>query len=1311
MTPAPKQNLVEYYNSAVTSSFFNAGKTLDIDEQNNVLAAVKALIENRADDEDLDLSKLLVSKVHGSTFDQAYEPAQIALQKLTEKRAFLLLDDRYIFSRTTVFQIDTNGRLRGLDDDFWLDLDKASGLIEPADRDWFDTSNDSLVTTYLRDDLHMLAECAANLGGYVFTGEFISVGQWLQFHRYDLPATVMKARQLIAQFSFKLPSSPPLGNYHGLIFPQKNSAFRLTDADREAIIGLIKETTRGAMTLLQHLIPHKNFSVNAAAARRQHAGIFLEQLLRSPKSLSFGTQLHARLNWHLEGGESDGARLHIMQLVVAALIIDLVPNSEKHDAIVAGFDLYDPDYVYLNPTDVVEKLEQHLLKHTIVDVHSVQLAAHLLLSGTAPEFLINDTPAELTLGKPGWVVISQAVAAIELAAPGTSRLMNYAEIKAFAELDPTSHEQYELQEITSALPVINWAVMNNLVTYSPQKDYSHETVIEAAIYFQRYVEALHLSEKDLSTAAPDRSKLLLETLSKVLVPGEYLEHKAFIIKYEEAVNERNWMEMVASLTLGGQVIETVDRLSDRQDWSGVSVSAVRRLRLSILDLYMSGDLIENGELTKRFRAVKNFSAPKGAFQRLKELEPAALIFDRAFNKYYEELQAGLTSLIKFAICGLPSRHRHSLTNGYVSIYTVRETANPINAFEETQNHRDAKKGRFGVILCTQSAGKTHCYELFTLRGLCRERPELADMLRATGTIRQNSELSYTGKKSDFRKKTPDHVWPLDFNAYATGAEPENDVTSTVVVEKLWQGHLQANDVGQVALFFSPALEKLADLLLTYHPVLTREAMYASLNQPSALEQIRQHNTAVDTFLVDLIVPFKKCIEDIQSGDAPRVSEGIGGCILDGLAIVGLLIGLGTTVASIVAKTASTTAKAFSIAKATLRFAAAVVNPLDSVPDLAKNGARLIKRGALVLSQRSSHALETASRQIHRLTGRAQSYDVVKLADRSDIAHGTFRPLDTPDLVSSWAVRGVDNWYALNPLTRSPWGPPLRPLKIDRDFIRVPGLHRLLPKSYARTLINNALPIASRKIDLAISALKRTNDIDRQLIFKAFFGSASDDVIEAYLDGLKIMREDLEIIEMSNIHLDTTKASSAMAGLYPQRYRAWQAATRSDQLHEQFIVIFTDPLNNFYRQKKYDDSRIADVLLHEMSHGGPATKDFFYADHGRRISQAKNDTEVSGLLNLALGREHVDHTSRLAGEDIGMLVHPPSADNFQFIDDAPGLLNADSHATVTSLLSQSVTNPTAYQANLTALASATKPGQGRVDTAVWLSLGQGSRSQA
>ncbi|MFJ2362392.1 hypothetical protein ACIPIN_01510 [Pseudomonas sp. NPDC087697] len=187
----------------------------------------------------------------------------------------------------------------------------------------------------------------------------------------------------------------------------------------------------------------------------------------------------------------------------------------------------------------------------------------------------------------------------------------------------------------------------------------------------------------------------------------------------------------------------------------------------------------------------------------------------------------------------------------------------------------------------------------------------------------------------------------------------------------------------------------------------------------------------------------------------------------------------------------------------------------------------------------------------------------------------------------------------------------------------------------------------------------------------------------------------------------------MGGLYTNRYKAWQAATKADGVHEKFIQFDPASLNNYYRHSKFDDGRIGDLMNHELSHGRQGTQDFIYADISHIDKSTPGSTDISQLLNLGKGPEFVDFsgTNRFRGADLDKLRNPPLGEGtaiWSFLDEAPGMLNADSQSVVISLMSQAKTNAPAFRKNLATLRQALNQAHGKSLTRpVRLALGQGA----
>ncbi|WP_455805539.1 hypothetical protein [Pseudomonas fluorescens] len=1221
----------------------------------------------------LSLQNLFIPYVAGSTLDDVYEPARNALQRIIETEEFSSLCKAHGFPANARIGVDDKANVFG--------VFKHTRHELPIEGD---------------DQTAMLAEFAKLTGGYVYSGYVIGIEQWLAFEGLSLPQTIGDIKQLIAYLNFELPAPPACGDYHELLNSDADSPFHLSRAKREIITQVIQEATQGKTTLLQQL-SRADFNRGSAADKRKHADSILDDCLGHGIASDLGRKLHERLDWHLEPDDQQVRANQLREMLMAALIIDI--EARTNQPILTRYDLYQPANATLHAAQVRENLEQHLVTEGLIEPDCAPLAAHLFLAGAAAEFLIPDIPAELTLEKPGWVVIVQSVALIEYASPGSSRLMTYAQIKAFADLAPRSPEQIEQHETAGFAPTINWAVLNGVIDYRANRDYDKLALVKATSYFSRYMEALSQSETGLSRAPPDRRKTALEALHKVMPEGSYIEKKAFSLKYLNSFKDRSWLESLKAAHPVGILSEFYDVLLSVTDNSEYSINKLLRLRFSILDLYLSGDLVKDGKLTDNFQRQSHFNPPATAFERLSDLGSPEVLFNQAFENYYQDVREGMSSVIKMAISNMPERDRHALTHGHLTLYTVRTEVNPLNPQEETQFARDEAKGRYGIILCCKNGNALRTYEFFTLRGLCRERSDLVDLLQSRQIIDARPTLSYTGSQYDFQTKNQAQDWPLDFAAYREGSEPRNGVTSCVVVEKLWHLNPDVTDIRPVSLFFSRQVNDIAECILTNHPVASHAELYASLNVQTELEEWRSTKETIERLAINVIVPFKQCIEDIRSGRTDRVSEGIGGCVLDGLSVIGLLIGLGSTVAGIVAKTGSTTLKVLSISRAVARVAVSLINPLDGLPTLARKGLRLAGRGLLFVGENGLSAARTANAQLRKLINGAQAHDLIKVERLTDIRQATWCGADGAGQVIDIAVlERYKRWHALNLKVGGAWGPRLKFLNMGNLSPLKRLFVRSKPFSYTRGYLTKAIPHAKSKLDNTIDMLTNIREDDYQVrsLLKHVFGTDSNEAIEYITNNLRSMRKDLDFVDVTNM-VFRPHEPKVLAALRVDTYKNWKAGivagVKVDKPAGQFLAIYPDNLDEFYQVSKYDDGSIGDVLVHEMSHGAPGTLDLYYGEVLAGVTPAEFD--AVGLLEFArdahkanpenLSNPHFRFAKRKEYQEFKRIKDElPTV-----VQDHPPLLNAESYALAVSLLDQQRTAPAAFQFNLSTMEHALK----------------------
>lgn len=1240
----------------------------DEQEKQRVVEALSAAIAQKPDADYVDVQALFVARVSGSALDALHAPARRALLALLDEQG---IRKRNALATDTLIGVDLNARLFAVIGGYEWSLSTAfvgSALDE--------------------DELGRLAACAARTGGYVFSSEVIGVAQWLRFEQLIVPGNVADTKNLIAFLQFKLPASPTLGDYHELLRTPVDSPFHLSEADRSIIREVSAQSAAGSASLFQ-LLNIKNFKLIPVDVRRQHAATLLHSLLNRPRARTLGKALLERLEWHLEADDSASSERQLKLMVAAALIISLSPARGTQAN--AGYDVYRPDTAQWTTLQVQEDLERYLVDCGRVDADHAPLAAHLLLCGCAPECVVRETPLSLSLDKPLWVALTQAVALIELAAPGASRMLTYAQIKAFSQLSPVTIELQQLHELTAVMPIVHWAVMNRVIPYRADKDYDKDTLLSATAHFTRYIEALHQSENGLTTAPPDRRKLGLAEMTKVLPKGPYLEQQAFSFKYQGSIRERNWLDALGFVNPAGIAIETFDYLVSETGADEIQLSELLRLRFSMLDLYLSGDLLEDGRLSSRFKVRDNFNPPADAFANLSALPSLDTLYEAAFEQYYKQLQESLASVIKMTIASLPASDRYALNHGNLSLYTVREEVSNFTPGFETQTQRDEMKGRYGLIVCSSNANEHRCYELFTLRGLCRERPELVAMLQSSGIIDEVPSLSYVGGKTAFQSKNRWQLWPLDFAAYREGSEPRSGEVSRVVVEKLWQVAVQAEDIQPVALFFSAQLQRLADFIITCHSVAPREALYEAVTPRTELEQWRLGKEAVQNAVLDLVVPFKRCVEDIKTGNAPRVIEGIGGCILDGLAVLGLLVGLGATVVSVLAKTGATTAKMLSIAKAGGRVVAALVNPVDGLPTLVWKGVRKVPRGLLLLSEGAVSVAHTATGQLRRLTGARRADDLSQAGRVVALPPGQWRAAGKRVEAVNLAVLQEDvHWYAMSELANGSWNwrvkyhevlslPPARWFFKVKDF------------GFTRFYLKKALGLAKRKLDNAISQFIGSPGEEVRDLTRYLFGSDSTAALKLVFENLSAMRKDLDSVTVANFAFKQGE-HGVLAALRPAAYKRWKSGIETGSELEgearKFLDIYPEQLDDYYRVLNYDnpgDTLLSDVLIHEMAHGAPQASDLYYSR--ALVDRSPVEFDVTGLIELArdAGRAHPDtmhnpHIRQAHREGFREFEGGLSS-RLPIIRSHPALANAQSYALAASLLNQRKAHVVEFYQNL------------------------------
>jgi hypothetical protein len=993
-----------------------------------------------------------------------------------------------------------------------------------------------------------------------------------------------------------------------------------------------------------------------AAVSHASANHVMSELVNHPVSQTLARNYLNELGWY---GVNEGELVseHILrQLLTTAILLDLDPSIglNHRRKRINGLDLYAPSNVERHPSVIREEVAAFLRAKQWVDFELAPLAAHLLLARDAPEFLVREIPPSITLGSIAWINFCRGVLLVEAAKSGAAREMTYAQIMAYAELEPISDAQQHLRDLAMIDPIVDWALLNQVVTRAELEQAEETSTRRAIDAFEQHSEKFAQIAKAFSTPLPDRAQIA-RTALKAAAPGcDSLDEKALSEK-------------------GGQQV------------------------MSMVDLHQSGDLVTGQWDRRTVRLVTN-GTPKPAinynpsgvslytrYPNLLKLGSCDEEMDRQLSVHFDGLNSAMLSTVKLALAQMPEADLQIFMNTDIHFLTVRGSAvykktrrwgGPlsIDLEQETLQSRDAATGRFGIVMYASYENADICYELFTSRGETRKNDALAVFIRRERKLQQRSRMSASANLTTPLSIIATQSLPLDVKRFTHAAAEDSSITSSMAIIDnfgVLKGPQAASTPksGFYRKFNDPNIERIAEFLVKNRPFLNKNELREIVRIPTPLELSREEGERLLTYFIDLVVPFKKCIEDIASGEHDKVVDGIYGCLMDGIGLVGTVAGASSKVLSISAKAISTSSKAARFTRLAFTSAVGLFNPLDGVPSGIQAGGKLVHKGLLRFNKNSHELISIANSQLHKLSGRRQSYDLLSASDNGHLGLGNWKPLGTHgNVVPVLAARSGNKWYALN-RHGNLWGNPLKGFAYKAP-LQLPYSPKTLPVSYTRNFIEKSLPRARVKIDNAIDVISRHEfKRDGDLLMKALFGDTSKMATERLVNYLRLIRFDFAGFSMSNTLLDAFKNNETIASFDVNSYKRWKSASASDAPDIAFVEIYTQNLNKHFVNLGFNHDVVADDLIHELFHGSAQTTDVGYATDTEHQSNTGQRLDVAQLLNLASGN--------LAVADSVESCHAVS-ESFE---------NADSLAVATSLLSQMATDKVTFDRNMTIIRSA------------------------
>lgn len=1219
----------------------------DEEERKEVLEQLLDGVEEQGDDEFYGWQGYRVDVKDGSSLFEIYNPGRLFWKKLYNN-ANLESELR----RQRAIGIDlvrVNGR-GGIE------------LFRDHSAVWQEVDVDRILpTSYLYKNILLLGEIAAKAGGYIYDAGSVDIDQWLKFRNLPVPQTKAQTLNLIDYLRFD-PPVDALGNYWAQLDPVDDALLGLSVEHCQAI----RRATAQLLAPGEKLLDVLHLKTAQVAVTQNNASNWTHHVLAHPFAKGLARAYLEKLQWLGSQPGETAADSDLSQLLVTALLLDIDPTigTVQSRKAIGGQELYAPNNASRHPSAVCSDLRTFFSGKKWVSPALAPVAVHLLLAGVAPELQVKGIPSSLMMGSTEWMNFSRAVKLVESIRPGAARILTYAEITAYAELEPLTEAHTKLRDLTMIDPIVDWALINGVVTSAELASQAKETTERAILRFQAFADGFLMPTKALP--------------SRRLIAKEAIEDAAPLCDFVD------------------------DKVLYQRPGLDKSPSAA-----SMVDLHMSGDLV-GGEWDRRavfpdqvysktpslHAGVTNYKPVQyhdpsvksiyEEFPRLRRLRSVKEELERQVRTYLESINRPLVATVKHALSQMPCDDLQMFMNGKVTLFTFREDASYIHTEKysalfipsytsksnvETRESRDAVTGRFGLLLCASEGGKTTSYELFTMRGELKKNNWLGNYLGKTGYFDEPARIDFNGNPKALKKPVLKEHLKIDVHKYLHGeSSTEGRGDGRAVPEKLAELQAAANsqrlENSAYRNFSNPGVSRLAEFIVSSHPLVKFDELLAAASEQTELEKEREKGEKIATYIIDLVVPFKKCIEDIASGEHNRVADGIYGCMMDAISLGGAFFGAGAKVLSISSKSISAANKAARVAKLVVTSSVSLFNPVDGVPTALYGLGKFVHNGALRFSKSTLELLGLAKSQLDTLHGVTKGPSLIRAADTLSTGHGTWRPISTSTrTLTVLAGRKNFQWYALDRRGR-PWGPKLSNFNLVTAG-RFPHAAKTMPLSYTKKFVEQSLPRMQIKVDNALTVMTGSRHKSaRESLIKMLLGNNSSEAVSTTVDILRLIRADIAGLSMSNILLDENKHTNSIAEFDLDAYQQWKKAR--GQTSTAFIKICTPSINRQFIENAFNHDVVVDGLIHELFHATAQNNDVGYAVDIGRAAAGGQQLDVTALLNLALGR--------LPTGESANVYHPSSK----------ALANADSLSVLTALLSQMTSDPTVFESNVQAL---------------------------
>lgn len=891
----------------------------------------------------IDINQLVVTTIKGSHFDSTHQSAKTFLRRL-------IADPQFIEAI----------EILPLEDDYWTlvnqDGDICKVYSSPKDiGTYIESINITTLINTLTDltgDIELLIKAATLTGGIVSSSERIPLINWLQFHNLDVPNTFEQVKNLIEYLSFSPPPAPEFGNYWG-ISDETNETILIVPEQQQP---LIKQEVNTLMSR-DGSAPERLINYLADSLPSRYSRVLLEEntdfawevLIDTEESRNFAQSCFNALGSELSTPDKPMTTGQRSRLLVAAIMVDLDLGTDEQRKRYSDLLYHYPNK---NAFEAREELKDRLVAIG-VNPDTVILTLQLVLAGLGPEFLVY-APSSLQVGSSGWVILHKSVLLAEHIAPGLSRHMRYEQLLELGAISPVSTEQQKLHDVITLRCIMDWASINELRSKDEENLPLEDIAKNDISHYNAYISEISDALKAISAPPVSRKKLAKETIldETSLRPQQEL----FPVK------------------------------------TGKWNSGFPR---TVLELYM------NNLLTSKEWDSKTGPSIFKQDPDLAKLTPINRLYKNEVEKYYKAFTPGVITMIRLALSRLHRRDRVVIEYGKLALYQVLGS-------RFIPGHSADETAFFGIVITSWFDNELHCYELFPLQGLCLKNEDLArGFIRGVSFNEADGRESPNGDNGNFQRLTYlQHIY-ADNEAYFAGSKPvlhggkrtsqllpDNFRSLDEYLNLSGTGMLlmrfgEFDDQSQSAHYYRSSMESfnserfkgIGNLVAEHNPPITYDQFHSMGYDKTAIEDRDEAFKKLIDGILDVIIPFKGCIEGLSSDDPKRRSGAVFSCTMDAVAV--LLVFAGGVGPFL--KAAASSTKLINLSRVTLGVVVSIFNPLDGVPQLVHGGARLVGKGALKLTHFGQSVTKTAVSQLRHLTNASASYDLVKALSKTGSA--------------------------------------------------------------------------------------------------------------------------------------------------------------------------------------------------------------------------------------------------------------------------------------------------------------------------------------